>query len=69
MLTKNVGTLDRAVRVLLGLGLLSLLALAEGGLRWVGLIGLVPLLTAAIGSCPIYSMLGVSTCPAKPSRA
>ncbi len=52
---KNVGTLDRAIRILIGLALHS----------WWGLVGLVPLLTAAIGWCPAYLPFGLSTCPAK----
>ena len=66
MLAKNVGTVDRAVRVVLGIGLLSMLALVEGGARWIGLVGIVPLATAAMGSCPLYSLFGISTCPAQP---
>lgn len=58
----NVGTIDRIIRVLLGLGLLSLVFLVEGGARWFGLIGLVPLLTAAVGYCPPYALLGIDTC-------
>jgi len=58
----NVGGIDRAIRVVLGIGLLSLLFLVDGTARWFGLIGLVPLATAAIGYCPLYSILGVSSC-------
>lgn len=60
----NVGTSDRAIRILLGLGLLSGIFLVEGNTRWFGLIGLIPLLTAMAGICPLYSLLGVNTCPA-----
>jgi hypothetical protein len=60
---RNVGTADRAIRFLLGLGLLSAIFLVEGSARWFGLIGLVALLTATVGSCPLYSLLGLSTCP------
>jgi hypothetical protein len=60
----NEGTADRAVRVVLGLGLLSLVVLAEGAARWWGLIGLVPLLTGIAGYCPLYALLGIKTCPA-----
>ena len=56
----NVGTLDGAVRVLLGLALLSLLVV--GPKTWWGLLGLVPLTTAILGVCPIYSIFGLSTC-------
>ena len=55
----NVGKTDKIIRVVIGLGLL-----AAGGYfksRW-GLIGLVPLLTAAIGFCPAYLPFGISTC-------
>lgn len=60
---RNVGTADRAIRFLLGLGLLSAVFLVDGSTRWFGLIGLVPLLTAIGGSCPLYSLFGLSTCP------
>ncbi|MDQ0509857.1 YgaP family membrane protein [Ancylobacter amanitiformis] len=59
----NIGRTDRALRVVVGLALLSLLVVVEGDLRWLGLIGLVPLLTALVGNCPLYSILGVSSCP------
>ncbi len=62
---RNVGTLDRTVRVILGLGLLSLFAILAPPLHWLGLVGLVPLATAAMGNCPLYSIIGVSTCPTK----
>lgn len=58
----NVGYGDRVARVVLGVVLLSLLYFLEGDARWFGLIGLVPLLTAAVGSCPLYSLFGINTC-------
>jgi Protein of unknown function (DUF2892) len=61
----NVGKADRVVRVVLGVGLLSLLFLGEGPVRWLGLIGFVPLATAFIGWCPAYSLFGMSTCKPK----
>ncbi|GLH71347.1 hypothetical protein GETHPA_28800 [Geothrix rubra] len=61
----NVGSADKAVRIVIGLALLSLLFLLEGKARWFGLIGIVPLLTAFTGFCPLYSLLGVNTCPRK----
>lgn len=63
----NVGSADRIVRILAGVGLLSLLFLLEGNARWFGLIGIVPLATAAMRSCPLYSIFGMSTCPVKKS--
>lgn len=62
-MTRNIGGIDRALRLIIGLGLLSLLVLLQGDMRWIGLIGLVPLATAALGTCPLYSLIGVSTCP------
>ena len=65
----NVGSADRIIRVILGLALLSAIFLLDGKERWFGLIGVVPLLTAAVKVCPLYSVLGIRTCPApKPSR-
>lgn len=59
----NAGTIDRVVRVVLGLGLLSLIVVGPQTL-W-GLLGLVLLGTGVIGSCPIYSVLGIDTCGMK----
>ena len=61
----NVGMVDKAVRIVLGLGLLSLTVLLDGNARWLGLIGIVPLVTGAVGYCPLYSILGLNTCSAK----
>ena len=57
---KNVGTIDRAARALIGIGLLPWAAL--GGPVWAW-IGVVPLATAAISFCPAYKLLGIRTCP------
>lgn len=62
-MTRNIGPIDKGVRIVLGLVLLSLIFVLEGDLRWVGLIGVVPLLTALMGNCPLYSVFGFSTCP------
>lgn len=69
MFKQNVGPMDRGLRVVLGLGLLGYAVLGTGDYRWFGLIGLVPLLTASLGSCPLYTVLGINTCPRKPSSA
>lgn len=61
MLNKNVGNADRAFRIMLGIGLISL---AFVGPRTVwGWVGVIPLLTAFVGICPLYSLLGINTCP------
>ena len=57
----NEGTLDRTIRIVLGLGMLSLALV--GPKTPLGYIGAVPLLTGLIGFCPIYKILGISTCP------
>lgn len=61
----NVGGIDRALRIIVGLGLLSLLVWYPGEARWFGLIGLVPLATGLFRFCPAYTMLGINTCPLK----
>jgi membrane-associated protease RseP (regulator of RpoE activity) len=63
-MTINVGTVDRILRVIVGL---VLIAFALGyiwpgtGWNWVGWIGVVPILTAVFSTCPAYSVLGLST--------
>lgn len=59
----NEGTVDRVIRVIAGLALLSLFFFAKGVLEYVGLIGLVPLITGIAGHCPLYTVLGINTCP------
>jgi hypothetical protein len=58
----NEGAIDRSLRVILGLVLIGLAATGTVGL-W-GYIGVIPLITGAIGMCPIYSLLGINSCPA-----
>nr|WP_307573811.1 DUF2892 domain-containing protein [Variovorax paradoxus] len=59
-MSKNIGPLDRTLRVSGGV-LLIVLAATEIIGQW-GYIGVVPLLTGLIGTCPLYTLLGVSTC-------
>lgn len=59
----NAGTIDRALRVLAGLALIGLTA--NGTIGAWGWIGVVPLLTGAIGFCPAYAIFGLSTCSMK----
>ena len=66
MFKTNEGTIDRALRVIVGIALLAAFFMyPDASWRYWTLIGVVPLLTGAIGTCPIYSMLGMSTCPVK----
>lgn len=57
----NVGGIDRTLRIVLGLVLLSLVVIGPKTL-W-GLVGLVPLATGLMRFCPLYPLLGVNTCP------
>jgi hypothetical protein len=57
---KNIGTLDRSIRIFAGLGILSLVFVGPQSM-W-GLLGIAPLLTGLIGWCPPYHLLGISTC-------
>lgn len=59
----NVGGIDRILRIVIGLVLVALAATGTVGV-W-GWLGLVPLATAAMGFCPLYTVLGFSTCPVK----
>ncbi|MBI3451734.1 MAG: DUF2892 domain-containing protein [Rhodospirillales bacterium] len=60
-MSANMGTIDRIARAILGLALLSLVYFLDGQARWFGLIGIVPLFTAAIRWCPAYWPFGIST--------
>lgn len=59
---KNVGKTDKIVRIVIGV---VILAVGYYFRSWWGLIGIVPILTAAIGWCPAYLPFGISTCKAK----
>ncbi|WAA11020.1 YgaP family membrane protein [Fervidibacillus albus] len=61
----NVGTVDRMIRIIIGLVLLSLLYFIEGNWKWIGFIGIVPIVTAFVKFCPLYTLFGISTCPVK----
>lgn len=58
----NIGNAERVVRIVVGLILLSLIGFVEGNLKWLGLIGLVPIATALMSYCPLYAVLGINTC-------
>jgi Protein of unknown function (DUF2892) len=66
ILPTNEHPIERALRVLVGLVLLSLVVLGPKTL-W-GLVGVVPLATGLLGSCPLYTLFGISTCPTKSAK-
>ena len=59
----NEGTIDRALRV--AAGLLLIILTLTGTIGPLGWLGVVPVLTGAIGWCPLYTVLGINTCPMK----
>jgi len=63
ILPSNEHVVDRALRVALGLALLALVFVGPKS-AW-GLVGLVPLVTGLVGSCPLYTLFGISTCAMK----
>jgi len=65
----NVGGIDRVLRIVAGIVLLTLVFVLDGGARWLGLVGLVPLATGVFGYCPAYALFGLSTCPAQAKHA
>jgi len=66
MLKKNEGTVDRVLRVIVGLALIAgFFIVPEASYRWAFLIGIIPLVTGLVGTCPLYAILGINTCPTK----
>lgn len=66
MFKTNVGMIDRLVRIIAGLVLLALFFLyPDASWRYFALIGIVPLATGLLSTCPLYSLFGLSTCPMK----
>lgn len=58
-MSKNIGTIDKAIRVVIGLGLLSLAFI--GPVTPWGWVGIIPLATALVGICPLYQLVGIGT--------
>ncbi|MCX7888986.1 MAG: DUF2892 domain-containing protein [Rhodobacteraceae bacterium] len=67
MFKTNVGTVDRVLRILLGIALIAWFFIdqGQGFWHWAKLAGVVPLVTGLFGTCPVYSILGISTCPVR----
>ena len=67
-MTTNVGGIDRVLRIVVGIAVLALFFVLEGNARYWALVGFVPLVTGLFRTCPLYSVIGVSTCPMKSGR-
>jgi Protein of unknown function (DUF2892) len=62
-MAKNVGGIDRALRIIVGLALIA--AAATGMLGVWAYIGIVPLFTSLVSWCPLYQLIGLNSCPVK----
>ncbi|MYM54108.1 YgaP family membrane protein [Thalassovita mangrovi] len=62
MFAKNVGAIDKVLRIVVGALLIIGALMGYGVWMWIGVI---PLVTGLLGTCPIYSILGINTCPKK----
>lgn len=65
-MSRNVGTIDRVLRIIVGLALIA--GAATGTIGVWGWIGVVPILTALVGFCPAYTLLGLNSCPLSGSK-
>ncbi|PSC03583.1 DUF2892 domain-containing protein [Alsobacter soli] len=66
MMIKNMGGLDRLIRFYLGLAMVAFALpfwAPQTGWNWIGYLGLLPMLSAVVGSCGVYRIVGLSTCP------
>ncbi|MGZ3180842.1 MAG: YgaP family membrane protein [Telluria sp.] len=61
----NVGTVDRVIRIVLGLLILGLFFMLDEGVRWWALLGIIPLASGLVAWCPVYKLLGIDSCDAR----
>ncbi|MBT3254551.1 MAG: DUF2892 domain-containing protein [Candidatus Marinimicrobia bacterium] len=62
---KNVGSIDKILRLILAVGLFSLFFILEGNARYWALVGIIPLITGLMNSCPVWSVFGINTARVK----
>ena len=63
---RNVGTIDKVIRVLIAIALVVVGIVGAGaGLWWIAIVALLPLVTAGVGFCPLYRLIGVKTIKVK----
>jgi hypothetical protein len=60
-LQTNIGKVDAVIRYIIGIVLLLMVVLTEGPWRWLGLIGIIPIVTAAVSFCPLWRLFGINT--------
>ncbi|HPD91937.1 MAG: DUF2892 domain-containing protein [Rhodobacter sp.] len=66
MFANNVGGIDRILRIVVGIALIAGYFLyPDAAYRWAFWIGIIPLVTGLFGTCPLYRLFGLSTCPVK----
>lgn len=65
IMQKNVNSIDKSIRIVLSLIFFSTYFILEGNLKFIALVGFIPLLTGLVSFCPLYRILGVSTCKLK----
>lgn len=66
-MNKNIGKTDQIIRFVIAIAFFSLFFVLTMPMKLLGLIGVVPLLTAIFGFCPLYKLLGMDTCRIKSS--
>ena len=63
-MSRNVGAMDRVIRIVIGLALLASFFIdSDASYRWLYLLGILPLATGLLGVCGLYALVGVNTCP------
>lgn len=58
---QNIGGAERTIRFVIGIALLSLVLFLDGGARWFGLLGLIPIITASVRWCPLWTIFKINT--------
>jgi len=61
----NVGGIDRTLRIVVGIVLIALFFVLQGPARYLAILGVIALGTGLLNFCPLYSVLGINTCPKK----
>jgi len=59
---KNMGTIDKTIRIILGIALVAWAVIGNNQYSWIGWLGVIPLATVMLGTCPLYTVFGIKTC-------